>query len=433
MSQRQCYECKGYGHLSYDCPNKRNGERRDGEGSQRSEGGYRPERSRRSNSPVPTPGTRDGTWPTGGPRIWCPYHDKEGRWVGHEPHECRNAPRSSAGSTGRSPAQHNAPSASNINVQVELRDLLASIFPEKAEALQKQNTANGISLVFNRDVTDSDEKWVTTNIPEAMKIYRQNSRALVFGTASPAAQQAVAKRLGGLKDGKSKVIVTAINAQPVAEPEGLHIADDPEEPIGLNLTAPTTPAKPQTATAPKTPDAMVLDAAPTDDPYEARFQKIEGDVQGIRTDITSINTRMGTMTGDIINALRADRAAEQSAEASSGSTPSTGTQPAFGTTTTPTASPSYIFMRRPKDIPFDMGPAPVDAWVVVKEGDDGRQRRAVKVMIPALPTDKSAQSKATPRVIPYGADGQLCFDSHTTCPFDSFMDEVAALNLATAS
>ena len=134
-----------------------------------------------------TPGTRDGTWPTGGPRIWCPYHDKEGRWVGHEPHECRNAPRSSAGPTGRSPAQHNAPSASNINIQVELRDLLASIFPEKAKALQKQNMANGISLVFNRDVTDSDEKRVTKNIPEPMKIYRQNSRAMVFGTASPAA------------------------------------------------------------------------------------------------------------------------------------------------------------------------------------------------------------------------------------------------------
>ena len=196
MSQRQCYECKGYGHLSYDCPNKRNGERRDGEGSQRSEGGYRPERSRRSNSPVPT--------------------------------------------------------------------------------------------------------------------------------------------------------------------------------------------------APNTPDAMVLDTTSADDPYEARFQKIEGDVQGIRTDTTSINTRMGTMTGDIISALRADRAAERPAEASSGPEPSTGTQPAFGTTTTPSASPSYMFMRRPKDIPFDMGPAPVDAWAVVKEGDDGRQRRAVKVMIPALPTDRSA-------------------------------------------
>ena len=219
----------------------------------------------------------------------------------------------------------------------------------------------------------------------------------------------------------------------MAEPEGLHIADDPEEPTGLNLTVPTTPAKPQTATAPNTPDAMVLDTTSADDPYEARFQKIEGDVQGIRTDITSINTRMGTMTGDIISALRADRAAERPAEASSGPEPSTGTQPAFGTTTTPSANPSYMFMRRPKDIPFDMGPAPVDAWVVVKEGDDGRQRRAVKVMIPALPTDRSAQSKATPRVIPYGADGQLCFDSHTTCPFHSFMDEVAALNLATAS
>ena len=177
----------------------------------------------------------------------------------------------------------------------------------------------------------------------------------------------------------------------------------------------------------------MLDTTSADDPYEARFQKIEGDVQGIRTDITNINTRMGTMTGDIISALRADRAAERPAEASSGPEPSTGTQPAFGTTTTPSASPSYMFMRRPKDIPFDMGPAPVDAWVVVKEGDDGRQRRAVKVMIPALPTDRSAQSKATPRVIPYGADGQLCFDSHATCPFDSFMDEVAALNLATAS
>ena len=124
-----------------------------------------------------------------------------------------------------------------------------------------------------------------------------------------------------------------------------------------------------------TPDAMVLDTTSADDPYEARFQKIEGDAQGIRTDITSINTRMGTMTGDIISALRADRAAERPAEASSGPEPSTGTQLAFGTTTTPSASPSYMFMRRPKDTPFDMGPAPVDACVVVKEGDDGRQRR----------------------------------------------------------
>ena len=121
----------------------------------------------------------------------------------------------------------------------------------------------------------------------------------------------------------------------------------------------------------------MLDTTSADDPYEARFQKIEGDVQGIRTDITSINTCMGTMTGDIISALRADRAAERPAEASSGPEPSTGTQPAFRTTTTPSASPSYMFMRRPTDISFDMGPAPVDAWVVVKEGDDGRQRRAV--------------------------------------------------------
>ena len=73
-----------------------------------------------------------------------------------------------------------------------------------------------------------------------------------------------------------------------------------------------------------TPDAMVLDTTSADDPYEARFQKIEGDVQGIRTDITSINTRMGTMTGDIISALRADRAAERPAEASSGPEPSMG-------------------------------------------------------------------------------------------------------------
>ena len=61
----------------------------------------------------------------------------------------------------------------------------------------------------------------------------------------------------------------------MAEPEGLHIADDPEEPTGLNLTVPTNPAKPQTATAPNTLDAMVLDTTSADDPYEARFQKIE--------------------------------------------------------------------------------------------------------------------------------------------------------------
>ena len=212
-----------------------------------------------------------------------------------------------------------APTAPDF--QAELRDMLATLFPEKAALLKKQNTANGVSLVFPSDVTEADEKWIQANVPEAMRIYKENDRALILGTVPPEAQETVTKRLAGLKDGKARVIVTAINPQPHAEPEGLHIApiDPPPATHTLQLSTPEKTA-PQTITAPITPDPMAVDLVVTaaDEATETQFRKIEGDITGIKQDVNTINSKMGTMASDIIKALREDHAGHTSG----------GTQPA---------------------------------------------------------------------------------------------------------
>jgi hypothetical protein len=58
------------------------------------------------------------------------------------------------------------------------------LFREKVALLKKLNTAPVISLVSPQAVTEADEKGIRTNIPEARRVYKDNAKALIFGTPS---------------------------------------------------------------------------------------------------------------------------------------------------------------------------------------------------------------------------------------------------------
>ena len=255
-----------------------------------------------------------------------------------------------------------------------------------------QNCCNGVQLQFQRLTSEADVKWVKTNINQATSAYHEG-HCVTFGTKSVADQREAVQLLKGLKDGKQTVTVTAIMTE--QDKDGLHI--EPPQPGPLNMQS-------DTSVQPMQVDAT--EKATMDPGTEARFQRLETDVERIKDDVHGINNKMDTMAKDIISELRK-------------SDTQTSTQP-------PTPPPpADNIIKRPKDLGKHVKPPTVGsfAWVVRKEAT--ATRVPLRVLVTAVPSAGQPHFVA----LAHTAEGNLDATKPIQCAIECFMTETEARNL----
>lgn len=152
-------------------------------------------------------------WPSGKPKIWCPYH---GREVAHRPEECILRHGGKGAAQGRPytapipmtpqrqpPSTHTA----GMTFEEQIRKVVAEALPQYAEQISRETVQWGVRIVFERKATETDAKAVREAAPY-IKGHTLMGEAIILEVRSAEEKELLMKLLDGAMDNDRPIQVT---------------------------------------------------------------------------------------------------------------------------------------------------------------------------------------------------------------------------------